>query len=129
MPTAIAFRSGVAGVAILEIDLAADGRHAHAVAVERDPADDVLEEISVAGVIEAAESKAVEARDRPRAHREDVSQYSPHARRRALERLDRRWMVVAFDLHDDAIAVADVDHTGVLQPRALDSLFILLEVA
>jgi len=70
-------------------------------------------------VIRRAEAKAVEERDRPRAHRDDVPEDAADPGRRALERLDRRGMVVALDLEGDGLALAEVDDACVLA-RALE---------
>ncbi len=61
-----------------------------------------------------AEAQAVEQRDRPGAHRRDVAQDAADAGGGALERLDRRRVVVALDLERDREAVAEVEHAGVL---------------
>ena len=65
-------------------------------------------------MIRRAEAQPVEERDRPRAHRDDVAQDSADAGRRALERLDRRRVVVRLDLERDRLALAEVDDAGVL---------------
>ena len=98
----------------LEVDLAADGRNADRVAVVADAGDDVVEEVARALRGELAEAKRVEDRDRPRAQREDVAQDPADAGGGALERLDRRRVVVRLDLEGDRVAVADVDRAGVL---------------
>ena len=105
-------------VAGVEVDLAADGRHADAVAVAADAADHAADQVARARVIEAAEAQRVEVGDRPRAHGEDVAQDAADAGRRALVRLDERRVVVALDLEDHREAVADRDRAGVLA-RAL----------
>ena len=61
-----------------------------------------------------AEAEAVEQRDRPGAHRRDVAEDPADAGRGALERLDRRRVVVALDLERDRLAVAEVEHARVL---------------
>jgi len=66
-----------------------------------------------------AETEPVEQRDRPRAHGDDVAQDPADPGRRALERLDRRRVVVALDLERDRLAVAEVDDACVLA-RALE---------
>ena len=104
----------VAGVALVEADLAADGRDADAVAVAGDAGDDAGERPAHERIVERAEAQRVEQRDRPRAHREDVADDAADAGRRALVRLDERRMVVRFDLEDGGQAVADVDRAGVL---------------
>src|SRR5262249_19806204 len=98
----------------IEVQLAADGRDADRVAVVSDPADDALPEVRGARAFDAPEAQGVEARDRPRAHREDVAQDAADAGRRALERLDERGVVVALDLEDRGEAIADVDRARVL---------------
>ena len=79
------------------------------VAVRADAGDGAVER-----VIRRAEAQPVEERDRPRAHRDDVAQDAADARRRALERLDGRRMVVRLDLERDRLALAEVDHARVL---------------
>ena len=74
----------VAVVALVELDLAADGGHADAVAVAADAGDDAAQELGRARVIGAAEAERVEAGDGARAHREDVAQDAADAGRRAL---------------------------------------------
>ena len=95
----------VRGVRIVEHDLAADVGDADAVAVVADPADGAREV-----VVRRAEAEAVEQRDRTGAHRRDVAENPADAGRGALERLDRRRMVVALDLEGDGQPVTEVDH-------------------
>ena len=90
----------------LEVDLAADGRHADGVAVGGDAGHHALEQVARARRVEVAEAQRVEHRDRPRAEREDVAQDAADAGGRALERLDRGRVVVAFDLEHDREPVA-----------------------
>jgi len=111
-------------VRALEVDLAADRRDADRVAVVADAADGVVEQVPRAPRARLAEAQRVEDRDRPRADREDVAQDAADPRRRALERLHRRGVVVRLDLERDDPAVADGHRAGVLaraerQPRAL----------
>src|SRR6185503_2014798 len=61
-----------------------------------------------------AEAKPVEEGDRARAHGDDVPQDPADTRRGALERLDRRRMVMRLDLERNGDALAEVDHAGVL---------------
>jgi hypothetical protein len=98
----------------LELDLAADVRDADAVAVVAHALDDACEQVPLALGAELAEAERVEDRDRARPHGEDVAQDAADAGGRALERLDRRRVVVALDLQRHGEAVADVDHAGVL---------------
>ena len=69
-------------------------------------------------VVRRAEAEAVEQRDRPRAHRDDVAEDAADAGGGALERLDGRRVVVALGLERDGEPVAEVEHAGVL-PRPL----------
>ena len=111
-------------VGALEVDLAADGRHADRVAVVADSRDRVVEQVARALARGIAEAQRVEHGDRPRADREDVAEDPADAGRRALEGLDRARVVVGLDLEGDREAAADVDGAGVLagahhEPRAL----------
>ncbi len=114
----------VAVVAVLEVDLAADRGNAQAVAVEADAADHAVEQEALAGVLVAvdlAEAQRVERHAGPRAHGEDVAHDAADAGGGALERLDRRRVVVALDLHGHRPAVADVDDAGVLAGALQDA--------
>ena len=96
----------VAVVAILKNALAADGRHAEAVSVMRDPGHNAFEDAAVArarfcGSSSAPESQRVKHRDRPCAHRENIAKNAADACRRALKRLDETGMIVRFDLERD----------------------------
>jgi hypothetical protein len=73
-------------------------------------------------MIRRAETQPVEQRDRARAHRDDVAQDAADARRRALERLDGRRMVVRLDLERDGLALAEVDDARILA-RPLQDTF------
>ena len=98
----------------LEVDLAADGRHADRVAVVADALHGAVEQVARARGVELAEAQRVEHRDRPRADGEDVAQDAADAGGRALERLDRARVVVRLDLERDRQPVAHVDDAGVL---------------
>ena len=104
----------VAGIHLVEHDLAADGGNADAVAVAADAGDHALEDPPGERRVERAEAQRVQQRDRPRAHREDVADDAADAGGRALIRLDERRVVVRLDLEDGAQPVADVDRAGVL---------------
>ena len=104
----------VVAVGVVEHRLAADGRHAHRVAVAADARHDAFEQVARARVVERAEAQRVHQRDRPRAHREDVADDAADAGGRALVGLDRRRVVVALDAHRDREPVADVDHARAL---------------
>src|SRR6185437_14253559 len=100
-----------------EDGLAADRRHADAVAVVADPGDGLVE-------LEAwlAEPEPVEERDRPRSHRDHVAQDPAYAGGRALEGLDRRGVVVRLDLEGDRCPVTKVEHARVLAWPLQDAL-------
>jgi hypothetical protein len=70
-------------------------------------------------VVGLAETEAVEERDRPSSHRDDVAEDPADSGRSALEGLNGRRVVVAFDLERDRLALAEVDDAGVLA-RALE---------
>ena len=108
-PTHIALTRQLSAVRVGEDGLAADGGDADAVPVVADPRDGALEV-----PVRLAEAEPVEQRDRPRAHGDDVAEDPADAGRRALEGLDGGRMVVALDLERDGLAVAEVDHAGVL---------------
>ncbi len=116
----------IAVVALFENALAADGRHAEAVAVMRDAADHAVENAPVARavrrIVKRAEAQRIHHRDGPRAHGEDVAQDAADAGGRALKRLDVTGMVVRFDLERDHPAAADIDDAGVFA-RPLHHVF------
>ena len=102
-------------VAVLEVDLAADGGDADRVAVVADARDRLLEQVARARAArDLAEAQRVEDRDRPRADREDVAQDATDAGRRALERLDRARVVVRLDLERAREPAAQRHRAGVL---------------
>jgi hypothetical protein len=72
-------------------------------------------------MVRPAETQRVHVGDRARAHGEDVAQYAADAGGRALVGLDVTGVVVALHLEDGGLAVADVDHAGILA-RPLDHL-------
>ncbi len=106
----------VVPIRLVEDSLAADGRHADRVAVRADARHRPVE-ARVAG----REAKAVEERDRPGSHSDDVAQDPAHPGRRSLERLHGGGVVVALDLEADGLAVAEVDHAGVLTGALQDA--------
>ena len=114
----------VVAVALVEHELAADGRHADRVAVAADPADDALEQVARTWVVERPEPQRVHERDGTRPHREDVADDAADPGGRTLVRLHRRRVVVTLDAHSHGHTVADVDHAGTLagtdqHPRCL----------
>ncbi len=109
----------VAVIARMEIALAADRRHPHAVAVAADAGDDAGDEMPRFGMIRGTEAQRVQIGDRPRAHGEDVAQNAADAGRGTLIGLDERRMVVQLHLEDGGLPIADIDHAGILA-RAAD---------
>ena len=112
----------VAVVLLVEIDIAGDRRNAEAIAVSADTAHDAVEQILVALAVEWAEAQRVEQRDRPCTHREDVAHNAADAGCSTFVGLNRRWMVVRFDLEDDGQAIADIDRSGVFAGSLKNSL-------
>ena len=114
MPRQNTLTSGLPGVALVEVDLAADRRDADAVAVAGDAGDDAFERAPHLRPLERPEAQRVQQRHRARAHREDVADDAADAGGRALVRLDERRVVVRLDLEHRREAVADIDRAGVL---------------
>ena len=112
-PDAHRVDEAVVAVRLVEDRLAADRRDADAVPVVADAADRAGEV-----PVGLREAQAVEERDGPRAHRDDVAQDPADARRRSLERLHGRRVVVALDLEGDREPVAEIEDARVLA-RAL----------
>ena len=105
---------GVPRVRGRDRDLPPDRRTPEAVPVMRDAGHHAAQEVTALGIVERSEPEGVEEGDGTRAHREDIAEDAAHARRRPLERLDERRVVVALDLEREGQAVADIDHAGVL---------------
>ncbi len=108
----------VAVIRRVEVHFAADGGDADAIAVAADAVDDAGDQVAHLGMIGPAETQRVEVGDRASAHREDVAQDAADAGRRTLIRLDIGRVVVALHLEDRRLAVADVDHAGILAGAA-----------
>ena len=60
------------------------------------------------------ESQAVHCRNRPGAHGENIPEDSADTGCGALERLDKRWMVMGLDLESNGEPVADIDDSRIL---------------
>ena len=108
----------VAVVRRMKIHLAADRRHAHAIAVSANSGDDACHEMPRLLVFRRAEAERVHHRDRPRAHGEDVTHDAAHARCGTLIRLNEGRMIVAFHLEYGGVTVANINHARVF-PGAL----------
>ena len=78
----------IAVIGGVEIHLAADRRHADAIAVAADAVDDAADQVAHLGVIGPAEAQRVHVGDGACAHREHIAQNAADAGRRALIGLD-----------------------------------------
>ena len=109
----------VAVIAGVETHLPADGRHAERIAVAADAGHHARDEMPRLRMLRRTETQCIEAGDRPRAHGKNIAQDAADAGGRALIGLDVARMVVALHLEHHRLAVADIDHAGVLA-RPLD---------
>ena len=103
----------VAVIGGVEIDLAAHGGHAHAIAIAANAADHAIEDAAGAGQAGVAKAQRVEVGDGARPHGEDIAQNAAHAGGGAGIGLDEAGVVVAFHLEDGGQAFTDIDHPGV----------------
>src|SRR5947207_9428487 len=62
---------------------------------------------------EGAKTQRIHHRQRTRAHGKDVAKNASDARCSALKWLDKRWMIVRFDLESTRPAIANIDDSGV----------------
>src|SRR5205085_4459390 len=104
--------------AFVEVNLAANGWDADAISVMGDAGNDAGEQPVVRRhvwtvAINWSKPKRVQAKLGARAHRKNVANDSAHAGGRALKRLDRARVIVAFHLERNRPAVADIDHAGI----------------
>ncbi len=109
----------VAVVALVELQLAANGRNADAVSIAANAGDHAAQELGRARVIRTAKAQRIEASDGAGAHREHIAQDSADSCGRALVRLDKARVVVRLHLEDRGETIADVDDARVL-PRPLN---------
>src|SRR5690348_3793474 len=112
-PDAHRIHENVAVVRGVEVYLAADRRHTHAVAVTADTGDDARHEVPRLLVIRRAKTQGIHHRNRTCAHGEDIAHDSAHAGCCTLVWFDVRWMVVTLHLEDRGVAIAYVDHARV----------------
>ena len=103
----------IAVIAGVEVHLAADRRHADAVAVAADTGHHAPEQIGGARVVRRAKAQRVERGDRPGTHGKHIAQNAAHAGGRAVMGFDERGMVVALDLEHHGQPVADIDNARV----------------
>ena len=108
-------------VARVEIGLAADRGHAHAIAVVADARDHAGDEMPGLGMIRRTEAERIHIGDRARTHGEHVAHDAADAGRRALVGLDIGGVVVALHLEHGGLSVAEIDDAGILA-GALDHL-------
>ena len=113
-PTHITLTSGLPVYVGSKSQLAADCRHADAVAVAAHAADHAAHQPAGGLVVGPAELERIEQRHRARAHGHDVAQDAADAGGGALVRLDGTRMVVRLELERDGETVADAHHAGVL---------------
>src|ERR1700674_5778799 len=128
----------IAGVARLELHLAAKVRDTETVAIRSDARDDALHNRVILvnfrlrrdsrprrssraqlGICRnGSKPQRVHHRHRPRAHGENIAQNSADARGRSLKWFDERRMIMRLDFECAGPAVADVNDSGIL-PRPL----------
>src|SRR5205807_7928472 len=111
----------IAIIGRVKLPLAAHRRYPDAIAVAADPGDDAAQEMPRFRMVRAAKAQRVQHRNGARAHREDVAQDAADSGRRALIGLYKGGMVVALDLEDDGLAIADIDDSGILARAADDA--------
>ena len=114
---------GIAAIGRIKGHFPADGGYADAVAVMGDAGHNPFDQPDVDGILQRAETQRVQQRDRAGSHGEDVPQNSADPGGSPLKGLHRRWVVVALNLEGQAMAIPQIDHTGVLtrphqNPRA-----------
>ena len=113
MPAASALTRIVAVIAGVELDFAADRWHAKGIAVAADTGDDAGDQMAGFRMIGRTEAQRVHCRNRACTHGEDIAQDAADTGGCALIRFDIGRMVVALHLEDDAIAIIDIDDTGI----------------
>ena len=119
----------IAFEAFVEINLAADGRDADAIAVMRDAGDHAGEKpairLHVRGSIagDRAEAQRVQQEHRPRAHGENIADDSAHAGGRALERLDRARVIVRLSILNAIAQPSPISITPAFSSPAFTRMF------
>src|SRR5690606_33305385 len=104
----------VAVVALVELDLATHSGDAEGIAVAADTGDDASHQVPSLFVFRCAEAEGVHRCNRPRAHGGDGAQNSAHTGPRTLVGLDAARVDVCLHLEHDGLALAGLDHGGVL---------------
>jgi len=111
----------IAVIGLVEIDFPADGRDAHAIAVAADAGDDAGDQVACLRMARLAKPQCIQVRDGPRTHGEHIAHDAADASCRALIGFDEARVVMAFNLEDGGVAIANVDYARVLT-RPLDDL-------
>ena len=111
----------VAVIAFVEIDFAADGRHAKRIAIAANACNDAGDDVAGARMRRRTKAQRIHGGDGTRAHGEDVTQDAADACGRALIRLDVRWVVVAFHLEDDCLTIANIHDACIFAGAANDA--------
>ncbi len=114
----------------IEEYLATDRGNSEAIAIPADAANNVVEEVAIAGLIERSKAKRVQDGYRASTHCENVADDATDASCRTFVRFDRAGVVVRFNLEDDRQTLANVDRARVLAwtlqtPRELQLVTIL----
>src|SRR3989304_4676648 len=104
----------VAVITVVEIEVASNGGHPHAVPVAGYPGNHALEEIGRTCLLKGAGPPGIEVPHGPRPHGQYVPQYPANARGGALIGLYEGRVVVALHLEDSRQTVSNVHDTGVL---------------
>ena len=103
----------VVGVAAIEIHLTTDGWTAETVAVAADAGDDALEQVTISAFLQWTETQGIEDCDGTCPHGKNIPKDAAHPGSGPLVGLDRRRMVVRFDLEHDRQPIADIDGSRV----------------
>ena len=111
----------IAVIGRIEIGLAANGRHADAIAVAADAGNHALHEMLHLRMVGPPEAQCVQVRNGASAHRKDIPQDTADAGGSTLIGLDIGGMVMALHLEDRRLTVADIDDAGIFA-RAADHL-------
>ena len=113
---------GISFVALVEVDLAADGGDADTISVVSDSCDDTCEEAAIGFDVfafagDGAEAQGVEGENGACAHGKDIANDATDACGGPLEGFDGAGMIVAFHFESDRPAVTDIDDPGVFFAR------------
>ena len=110
----------VAIIGAMEIDLATNSGHAHAIAIAANATHHARDQVAHLWMIGSAKAQCIEVGNRPRAHCEHVAQDAANARRRALIGFDVGRVIVALHLEDRRLSVPDIDNAGIFAGPAYD---------